>query len=161
MSDVFPHLVAWQALRRRRPGQERPARRTGTARDGRGGRRLGRQCQQRGRLPMSLTCATPRWANSTSTRWCCRPASRIACHSRIPWPNAPLPPACRSCLTSNCCIQAVRASGSRARFVGITGTNGKSTTTALLAHILDRAGVPSRGRRQPGPSRAVVAAAAT
>jgi len=33
-------------------------------------------------------------------------------------------------------FRAVRASGSRARFVGITGTNGKSTTTALLAHLL-------------------------
>ena len=33
-------------------------------------------------------------------------------------------------------FQAVRQAGSRARFVGITGTNGKSTTTALLAHIL-------------------------
>jgi UDP-N-acetylmuramoylalanine--D-glutamate ligase len=32
--------------------------------------------------------------------------------------------------------RAVRGSGSRARFAGITGTNGKSTTTALLAHIL-------------------------
>ncbi len=39
-------------------------------------------------------------------------------------------------------FRAVRAAGSRARFVGITGTNGKSTTTALLAHILDQAGVP-------------------
>jgi UDP-N-acetylmuramoylalanine--D-glutamate ligase len=38
--------------------------------------------------------------------------------------------------------RAVRAAGSRARFVGITGTNGKSTTTALLAHILSVAGVP-------------------
>ena len=38
--------------------------------------------------------------------------------------------------------RAVRASGSRARFAGITGTNGKSTTTALLAHILDIAGRP-------------------
>ena len=36
--------------------------------------------------------------------------------------------------------QAVRAAGSRARFVGITGTNGKSTTTALVAHILATAG---------------------
>ncbi|WP_426958791.1 UDP-N-acetylmuramoyl-L-alanine--D-glutamate ligase [Muricoccus radiodurans] len=36
--------------------------------------------------------------------------------------------------------RAVRASGSRARFVGITGTNGKSTTTALLDHILVTAG---------------------
>jgi UDP-N-acetylmuramoylalanine--D-glutamate ligase len=39
-------------------------------------------------------------------------------------------------------FQAVRRAGSRARFVGITGTNGKSTTTALLAHILACAGVP-------------------
>ena len=37
-------------------------------------------------------------------------------------------------------FRAVRASGSRARFVGITGTNGKSTTTALLHHMLVRAG---------------------
>ncbi len=37
--------------------------------------------------------------------------------------------------------RAVRASGSAARFVGITGTNGKSTTTALLAHILTEAGI--------------------
>jgi UDP-N-acetylmuramoylalanine--D-glutamate ligase len=40
--------------------------------------------------------------------------------------------------------QAVRASGSRARFAGITGTNGKSTTTALLAHIIEGAGIPVR-----------------
>ncbi|WP_160122826.1 UDP-N-acetylmuramoyl-L-alanine--D-glutamate ligase [Rhodovarius lipocyclicus] len=39
-------------------------------------------------------------------------------------------------------FEAVRASGSRARFAGITGTNGKSTTTALLGHILEQAGVP-------------------
>ena len=37
--------------------------------------------------------------------------------------------------------QAVRAAGSRARFVGITGTNGKSTTTALVGHMLVHAGV--------------------
>jgi UDP-N-acetylmuramoylalanine--D-glutamate ligase len=40
-------------------------------------------------------------------------------------------------------FRAVRKCGSRARFAGITGTNGKSTTTALLAHILDVAGVPN------------------
>ncbi len=40
-------------------------------------------------------------------------------------------------------FRAVRGVGSAARFVGVTGTNGKSTTTALLAHILDRAGVPA------------------
>ncbi len=38
--------------------------------------------------------------------------------------------------------RAVRAAGSRARFAGITGTNGKSTTTALLAHIVAAAGHP-------------------
>ncbi len=31
----------------------------------------------------------------------------------------------------------------QARFVGVTGTNGKSTTTALLAHLLVRAGIPA------------------
>ncbi len=40
-------------------------------------------------------------------------------------------------------FQAVRAAGSGARFAGVTGTNGKSTTTALLAHILTVAGVPN------------------
>ncbi|MBN8892893.1 MAG: UDP-N-acetylmuramoylalanine--D-glutamate ligase [Rhodospirillales bacterium 70-18] len=40
-------------------------------------------------------------------------------------------------------FRAVRAAGSWARFAGITGTNGKSTTTALLAHILTVAGVPN------------------
>ena len=39
--------------------------------------------------------------------------------------------------------RAVREAGSRARFVGITGTNGKSTTTALLAHTLTQAGIPN------------------
>jgi len=34
-----------------------------------------------------------------------------------------------------------RADGGHSRFVGITGTNGKSTTTALLAHILTTAGI--------------------
>jgi UDP-N-acetylmuramoylalanine--D-glutamate ligase len=33
-------------------------------------------------------------------------------------------------------FQAVRRAGSKARFLGITGTNGKSTTTALTAHVL-------------------------
>ena len=34
-----------------------------------------------------------------------------------------------------------QAVGGRARFAGITGTNGKSTTTALVAHLLTQAGI--------------------
>ena len=48
--------------------------------------------------------------------------------------------------------QAVRASGSKARFAGITGTNGKSTTTALLAHILHVAGIPTEAGANLGPA---------
>jgi UDP-N-acetylmuramoylalanine--D-glutamate ligase len=46
----------------------------------------------------------------------------------------------------------VRRAGSRARFVGITGTNGKSTTTALLAHILTQAGVTAAAGANLGPA---------
>jgi UDP-N-acetylmuramoylalanine--D-glutamate ligase len=49
-------------------------------------------------------------------------------------------------------FRAVRGSGSKARFAGITGTNGKSTTTALLAHILDVAGVPRAAGANLGPA---------
>jgi UDP-N-acetylmuramoylalanine--D-glutamate ligase len=49
-------------------------------------------------------------------------------------------------------FQAVRASGSQARFAGITGTNGKSTTTALLAHILERADIPVAAGANLGPA---------
>jgi UDP-N-acetylmuramoylalanine--D-glutamate ligase len=48
--------------------------------------------------------------------------------------------------------RAVRRSGSRARFVGITGTNGKSTTTALLAHILRQAGCNAEAGANLGPA---------
>ena len=40
-------------------------------------------------------------------------------------------------------FQAVRRQGSKARFAGVTGTNGKSTTTAMLHHILATAGIDS------------------
>jgi UDP-N-acetylmuramoylalanine--D-glutamate ligase len=49
-------------------------------------------------------------------------------------------------------FQAVRAAGSKARFAGITGTNGKSTTTALLAHILTLAGIPNAAGANLGPA---------
>lgn len=49
-------------------------------------------------------------------------------------------------------FQAVRASGSAARFAGVTGTNGKSTTTALLAHMLQRAGVACAAGANLGPA---------
>ena len=49
-------------------------------------------------------------------------------------------------------FHAVRASRSKARFAGITGTNGKSTTTALLAHILDTAGIPNAAGGNLGPA---------
>jgi UDP-N-acetylmuramoylalanine--D-glutamate ligase len=48
--------------------------------------------------------------------------------------------------------RAVRASGSKARFAGITGTNGKSTTTALLAHMLAVAGIPHAAGANLGPA---------
>ena len=49
-------------------------------------------------------------------------------------------------------FQAVRRAGSRARFVGITGTNGKSTTTALLAHMLAAAGRAAAAGGNLGPA---------
>ncbi|PYD77088.1 UDP-N-acetylmuramoyl-L-alanine--D-glutamate ligase [Novacetimonas pomaceti] len=49
-------------------------------------------------------------------------------------------------------FQAVRRAGSRARFVGITGTNGKSTTTVLLAHLLRHAGIPVAEGGNLGPA---------
>ena len=48
--------------------------------------------------------------------------------------------------------RAVRASGSRARFIGVTGTNGKSTTTALTAHILKVAGITHAAGANLGPA---------
>ena len=48
--------------------------------------------------------------------------------------------------------RAVRAAGSKARFAGVTGTNGKSTTTALLAHILAAAGLEVAAGGNLGPA---------
>lgn len=49
-------------------------------------------------------------------------------------------------------FEAVRASGSRARFAGITGTNGKSTTTVLLAHLLSEGGIDCAAGGNLGPA---------
>lgn len=49
-------------------------------------------------------------------------------------------------------FRAVRKAGSKARFAGITGTNGKSTTTTLLAHILVEAGLPVAAGGNLGPA---------
>jgi UDP-N-acetylmuramoylalanine--D-glutamate ligase len=49
-------------------------------------------------------------------------------------------------------FRAVRASGSAARFIGITGTNGKSTTTALIHHLLKVAGQVSEVGGNLGPA---------
>ena len=59
--------------------------------------------------------------------------------------------ASRSSATSSCSGARRRA---RARFVAITGTNGKSTTTALIGHVLAAAGLRGLRRRQYRPRRA-------
>ncbi len=48
--------------------------------------------------------------------------------------------------------RAVQGAGSGAKFVGITGTNGKSTTTALLAHVLTEAGIAAVAGANLGPA---------
>lgn len=48
--------------------------------------------------------------------------------------------------------RALRAAGSTARLVGITGTNGKSTTTALIHHLLRQAGRISAVGGNLGPA---------
>ena len=75
---------------------------------------------------------------------------------RLPVPH-PLADAARAARVPIICdaellYRAVRAAGSRARFVGVTGTNGKSTTTALLAHLFAEAGVPVAAGGNLGPA---------
>ena len=41
-----------------------------------------------------------------------------------------------------CDVDLLCATGPQARMVGVTGTNGKSTTTALIGHIIKQAGLP-------------------
>ncbi|MFC0409194.1 UDP-N-acetylmuramoyl-L-alanine--D-glutamate ligase [Roseomonas elaeocarpi] len=47
---------------------------------------------------------------------------------------------------------AAKAAGSAARFLGVTGTNGKSTTTALLHHMLRSAGMAAEAGANLGPA---------
>jgi UDP-N-acetylmuramoylalanine--D-glutamate ligase len=49
-------------------------------------------------------------------------------------------------------FRAVRAAGSAAVFTGITGTNGKSTTTALIHHLLAQAGRAAEVGGNLGPA---------
>src|SRR5262245_59337766 len=49
-------------------------------------------------------------------------------------------------------IELLARSGTPARVVGITGTNGKSTTTALIGHILKSAGVAREVGGKLGPA---------
>jgi UDP-N-acetylmuramoylalanine--D-glutamate ligase len=49
-------------------------------------------------------------------------------------------------------FHAVRAAGSNARFVGVTGTNGKSTTTVLIRHLLTEAGIEAVAGGNLGPA---------
>lgn len=49
-------------------------------------------------------------------------------------------------------MELLARSGSKARFVGITGTNGKSTTTALIGHILRTTGVDCEIGGNLGPA---------
>jgi UDP-N-acetylmuramoylalanine--D-glutamate ligase len=49
-------------------------------------------------------------------------------------------------------IELLARSGPRARIVGITGTNGKSTTTALVGHILKSAGIDCEVGGNFGPA---------
>ncbi len=48
--------------------------------------------------------------------------------------------------------RAARGAGSRSKFAGVTGTNGKSTTTALLHHLLRAAGRESVAGGNLGPA---------
>ncbi|HSR56288.1 MAG TPA: Mur ligase family protein, partial [Alphaproteobacteria bacterium] len=51
-----------------------------------------------------------------------------------------------------CDIELLAQTPSEAQFIGITGTNGKSTVTALIGHIFERAGRPAAVGGNLGPA---------
>ena len=81
-------------------------------------------------------------------RWCSAPAFPTPSRSRIrSWPRA------RAAGVDDHRRRraAVPRPAAAPRYVGITGTNGKSTTTALIGHILAAAGVDARVGGNLGP----------
>ena len=122
------------------------------ARDGRRGHRLGRLRRPPAPPPERCRCAIRATATSTSTRGAVARHPASACRSRIPTAVRARAAGVPILSDVELLFQAVRRAGSRARFVGITGTNGKSTTTALLAHILEQAGVTVAAGANLGPA---------
>jgi UDP-N-acetylmuramoylalanine--D-glutamate ligase len=64
--------------------------------------------------------------------------------SHLPQPHALAAAARAAGKPIICDIELLARAEPKARFVAITGTNGKSTTTAMIAHILQSAGWPSQ-----------------
>ena len=61
---------------------------------------------------------------------------------RLPKPHAAVAVAAQWQIPIVSDIDLLAMAMPQARFIGITGTNGKSTTTALIGHVLQAAGVP-------------------
>jgi len=62
--------------------------------------------------------------------------------SRLPKPHPVAAAALAAGKKIICDVELLARAQAAARFVAITGTNGKSTTTALIGHVLEAAGIP-------------------